>query len=246
MKEILREFFSSSSNIAIFISAVSVFIAAVSTVVSIIANRRSQKHYKESTKPQLSMKLVDFEGSLYLQVKNTGKTAARKINIVPIEIKNNGDNDSTPNTDGLFSMQFELYPEETVQSEVGYCFQTISTSAFPQLSLSVEYFIDGVKKQVKYNRTVTFAPAYDTKIIADVNIDNSNIEQSLKSISRASVRTANYLDGCQVAEFDQLDIIAGQTLCNDLKNALGKEEEQVLTRTETLDQQLSKGANKNG
>lgn len=246
IEEVFKQIFSSNNNIAIFISAVSAFIAAISTVVSIVANRRSQKHYKESIKPQLSMKLVNFNNLLYLQVKNTGKTVARKINITPIDIINNGDNDSAPNADGLFAMQFELYPEETVQSEVGYCFQTISTSAFPQLSLSVEYFIDGVKKKVKYNRTVTFAPAYDTKIIADVNVDKSNIEQSLKSISRASVRTANYLDGCQIAEFDELNILAGKTLRNDLKNALGKEEEPVLTRTETLDQQLSKGANKNG
>lgn len=122
IEEVFKQIFSSNNNIAIFISAVSAFIAAISTVVSIVANRRSQKHYKESIKPQLSMKLVNFNNLLYLQVKNTGKTVARKINITPIDIINNGDNDSAPNADGLFAMQFELYPEETVQSEVGYCF----------------------------------------------------------------------------------------------------------------------------
>ena len=246
IKELLNIIFSSSNNFAVFISAISTLIAAISTVISIVANRRSQKHYKESIKPQLSMKLVDFNGSLYLQVKNTGKTVARNIDITPHEIKNNGDNDHTPNSNGLFSMQFELYPEETVQSEVGMCFKTMSTLAFPQLILSVEYSIDGVKNKVKYNRTVTFAPAYDTKIIADVNVDKREIEKSLKSISRASVRTANYLDGRQIAEFDELNILAGQTLRNDLKNAIGKDEEPVMTREETLNEQLPKGANKNG
>ena len=246
MIDFLNTIFGSTNNIAVFISALSALIAAISTVIAFVSNRRSQKHYKESIKPQLSMKLVDFNGFLYLQIKNPGKTVAREISIKPLEIKNNGDNDHTPNTDGLFSMKFELYPEETVQSEVGMCFQTISTSAFPQLTLSVEYSIDGVKKKVEYNRTVTYAPAYDTKIIADINVDKREIEHSLKSISRASVRTANYLDGRQIAEFDDLNILAGQTLRNDLKNAIGKDEDPVMTREETLNEQLPKGVRNNG
>ncbi len=246
MIDFIKTIFGSTNNIAVFISAISTLIAAISTVIAFVSNRRSQKHYKESIKPQLSMKLVDFNGLLYLQIKNTGKTVAREISIKPIEIKNNGDNDHAPNKDGLFSMKFELYPEETVQSEVGKCFQTITSSAFPQLTLSVEYSIDGVKKKVENNRTVTYAPAYDTKIIADINVDKREIEHSLKSISRASVRTANYLDGRQIAEFDDLNILAGQTLRNDLKNAIGKAEDPVMTREETLDEQLPKGVNKNG
>ena len=246
MIDFLNTIFGSTNNIAVFISALSALIAAISTVIAFVSNRRSQKHYKESIKPQLSMKLVDFNGFLYLQIKNTGKTVAREISIKPLEIKNNGDNDHTPNTDGLFSMKFELYPEETVQSEVGMCFQTLTTSAFPQLTLSVEYSIDGVKKKVEYNRTVTYAPAYDTKIIADINVDKREIEHSLKSISRASVRTANYLDGRQIAEFDDLNILAGQTLRNDLKNAIGKDEDPVMTREETLNEQLPKGVRNNG
>lgn len=243
MTEFIKTVFGSTNSIAVFISAISALIAAISTVIAFVSNRRSQQHYKESMKPQLSMKLVDFNGLLYLQIKNTGKTVAREISIKPLEIKNNGDNDHNPNTGGLFSMKFELYPEETVQSGVGMCFQTIVTSAFPQLSLSVEYLIDGVRKKVEYNRTVTYAPAYDTKIIADINVDKREIEHSLKSISRASVRTANYLDGCQVAEFDNLNILAGQTLRNDLKNAMEKAEDPVMSREETLNEQLQKGAN---
>jgi len=245
MIDFIKTIFGSTNNIAVFISALSALIAAISTVIAFVSNRRSQKHYKESIKPQLSMKLVDFNGFLYLQVKNTGKTVAREISIKPLEIKNNGDNDHNPNTGGLFSMKFELYPEETVQSEVGTCFKTICNSPFPQLFLSVKYSIDGIKKQVEYTRTVTYAPAYDNKIIAYVSLDKQEIEKTLKSISRSAVRTANYLDGCQVAEFDELNILAKQSLRNDLLNALGKKEEEVLSRTETIKKAFRNGDENN-
>lgn len=240
MKELLNSIVTNQDIFSLLISSIATFIAVISTVVSIFANYRSQKHYKESIKPQLSMKLENFNGILYLQIKNTGKMVARKINITPIEIRNNGENENFSSLKGLFSMQFELYPEEIVQTEVQAYYQTIVKSVFPQLKLYIEYSIDGVKKKVKYYRTVTFVPAYDSKIVADINLDNSNIEKSLKSISRAAVRTANYLDGCQIAEFDELNIIAGKTLRNDLKNVVGQKEEIVLTRKETIKNQLSK------
>ena len=245
MWDTLKRFFSSPGNIAVLISAISTLIAAVSTVISIIANHRSQQQYKESVKPQLTMKLVDFNGFLYLQVKNTGKTVARNIDITPIKIENNGENNVSPNSCGIFSMPFELYPEEIVQSEVGTCFQTVAAAAFPQLFLSVEYSLDGTGKKVKYNRTVTYAPAYDSKVLVDIDKDNKNVESSLKTISRAAVRTANYLDGWQVADFDERSIISGKTLRNDLMNAAGKNEEHVMTRDEVLEE-TAKGADKNG
>jgi len=227
------------NNPAVFISAISTLIAAVSATVAIVSNIISQKHYKNSMLPQLSMKLVNYNNVLYLQIKNTGRTVARNVNIKPLSIKNNGQNNDKPYTSGLFSMNFELYPEETVQSEVGLHCDTICTSSFPQLYLEVEYSIDGIKKKTKYCRTVTFAPAYDNKVVADINIDNRQIEQSLKSISRSSVRTANYLDGRQVAAFDELDILANKSLENDLLKILGKNEEKILSRPETIDESIS-------
>lgn len=226
------------NNPAVFISAISTLIAAVSATVAIVSNIISQKHYKNSMLPQLSMKLVNYNNILYLQIKNTGRTVARNVNIKPLSIKNNGQNNDKPYTSGLFSMKFELYPEETVQSEVGLHCNTICNSSFPQLSLDVEYSVDGIKKKTKYNRTVTFAPAYDNKVIADINMDKSAIEQSLRSISKASVRTANYLDGHQVAAFDELNFCANESLKNDLMEALGKGGCKVLSRAETLDKVL--------
>ena len=139
-------------------------------------------------------------------------------------------------------MQFELYPDEVVQTEVCSTYDTILTKAFPQLKLNVSYQADGVKKKVVYQRTVTFAPAYDNKIVADVNLDLRNLESSISSISRAAVRTANYLDGCQVAPFDELNILAGKSLENDLCNALGKEEVPIKSREKTIDECVKRRA----
>lgn len=42
-------------------------------------------------------------------------------------------------------------------------------------------------------------------------------------MARANLRTANYLDGCQVVPYDELNILAHKSLHDDLKSA--KEEE---------------------
>lgn len=94
------------------------------------------------------------------------------------------------------------------------------------------------KKEISYEITVTFAPAYDNKILADVNLDLRNIESSIGSLSRSAVRAANYLDGRQVAVFDELNIFAGKTLENDLRSVLGKEELTVMSRAQTIDECL--------
>ncbi len=236
MWDLIIKLFDTTDKVSLLISSIATLIAAISTVVAIIANTKSNRQYKKSIEPQLSMHLVNFNNILYLQVKNTGKTVARNISLNPCCVTNNGDNDEQPREDGLFAMQFELYPDEVVQTEVCSTYDTIFTKAFPQLKLNVSYQADGVKKKVGYQRTVTFAPAYDNKIVADVNLDLRKMESSISSISRATVRAANYLDGCQVAAFDELNILAGKSLENDLRNALGKEEVPIKSREQTIDE----------
>lgn len=68
------------------------------------------------------------------------------------------------------------------------------------------------------------------------------MEDSLKSMARASVRTANYLDGRQVAPFDELNILARCSLKTDLLDVLHKDPETVLSRSETIAEAL--GSNK--
>lgn len=226
MKEIL-DYFDTPEKVSVLISAIAALIAAISTVAAIWSNIMNSKRYRKSMEPQLSMELVNFSNVLYLQIKNTGKTVATEICLTPQKLSNNGDNGDKVNQDGLFATNFELYPEELVQTEIAFCYDTVCSQAFPQLTLLVSYKQLGVKKPVKYTRTITYAPAYNSKILADVNLDTRNIESSLRHISRASVRTANYLDGHQVAEFDELDILSEKSLENDLRAALNKDSMKI-------------------
>ena len=243
MKEIL-DYFDTPEKISVFISAIAALIAAISTVAAIWANIMNRKQYRKSIEPQLSMELVNFNNVLYLQIKNTGKTVATDICLTPKMLRNNGENGDEINQGGLFTTNFELYPEELVQTEVALCYDTICSQAFPQLTLLVSYKQSGAKKSVNYTRTITYAPAYNSKILADINLDTHNIESSLRHISRASVRTANYLDGHQVAEFDELNILSGKSLEKDLRSALNKDPIKISNREETIEKVLKNGVKK--
>ena len=175
--------------------------------------------------------------------KNTGKTAATNITIKPITIKNNGDRELE--TGKLFETSFELYPEEAVQDTVAYLGSNIMYSAFPQLSVKVTYNTSVSKRETSYLRTITYLPAYTGKISADVKLDTSNIESSLKCISRATLRTANYLDGHQIAPFDEINLLAGKSLENDLKNTFGQAKPPVVSREDSITKSHRKGENQN-
>lgn len=218
---------------AVCVAAISTLIAALSTIVAFCANLQTRKQYKESIQPQLSMSLVEYNSWLYLKIKNTGKLPAKKIKIEPKSIRNNGGFDEFIEK-GLLQSEFELYPEETVQGKVTLQGGNIAQGVFPQITIKVTYNSDLCKEPLSYLRTVTYQSAYDERIIADVNMDIRSIESSLGSIARANVRTANYLDGRQVAAFDELNILARESLKNDLLAVTGKPAEPSLTREETI------------
>ena len=123
-------------ELSLMIAVISVFIAAITAVAAFMANHQNKKQYKESVQPQLSMSLVEFNSFLYLRVKNTGKSAARNIEIRVNGIRNNGSSDKLF-LDDLFNGEFELYPEETVQGEVAICGRNIAETVFPQVEISV-------------------------------------------------------------------------------------------------------------
>lgn len=239
----LKSVFGSAANLSAFISALAVSVAVISALVAIIGNRRNQKHYKDSIRPQLSMKLVDYDYMLYLFVKNTGKTAAKNIRIVPTSIENNGSDEM--HLGGLFKSSFELYPEETVQSQIADLGSNIAFSAFPKVTLDVSYTEGNQKKTISFTRTVSYHPAYDNKVSAEVKMDTNRIERSLGCISRAAVRTANYLDGHQIAPFDDINLLAGKSLENDLHKTLGQVESPVISREESIKKTFRKGAENN-
>lgn len=76
-------------------------------------------------------------------------------------------------------------------------------------------------------------------------MDTSSIESSLKCISRASLRTANYLDGCKVTTFVELDLLPGKSLENDLSKTIGQAESPVVSREDLMKKSFGKGADHN-
>jgi len=142
----------------------------------------------------------------------------------------------------LFSQTFELYPNETIQAEVAIFGENLATGTlFPKITTEISYQIYGTKTNVQYTRTITFSKIFGAKVFADVNMDLKNIENSLKANARAGVRAANYLDGNQVAVFDELDIIAGKTFQNDICSAIESTKKEIIKdRTKTIEECLSK------
>ena len=65
-----------ASEIALIISAISAVISLVSVGTSIYYNNKNQKQYNRSLEPSLSFRLLELNGMLYLQIANTGKSAA--------------------------------------------------------------------------------------------------------------------------------------------------------------------------
>lgn len=214
---------NTSQEASVLVSSIAALMAAISAAAAVANNIRSNRQYKKSIEPQLSMHLVRFDMKLYLQIKNTGKSVARGISLSPIQITNNGVNDEQPRKDGLFAMQFDLYPEELVQTEICMSYDTISIKAFPSLEVSVSYRLDCDKKKVAYQRTVTMVPAYENKVFADVKVDLESIEESMDRISNSTNRTANYLTGSKLAPFDNVCAIPNKSLAEDIQNAFKKE-----------------------
>lgn len=233
--EFIRYFLEDTDKAAVIVACISAAISAIAVLVTIIYNTISQKQYKKDSEPQLSMRLLEFEHILYLLVENTGKTAAKDIQINITDIKGNGDG-SRLSTSSLFTTTFELYPNETVQGEVAVWGENLETHTFPQIGISVRYRQANRKKFIEYQRTVSFTVAYDKRVLADINFDKGDIEQTLKSINRATVRMANYLDGCHIASFDELEILPQNSLKNDICDAVGTQKKigAVLNRSEVI------------
>lgn len=239
LKEIL-DFLNLNNGIAILITSVSTFISAIAVALALYFNVLTQNQHKKSLEPQLSMRGETYKSMLYLLIQNTGRTAAKNIKIDVTSIENNGSNALM--LDDLFLQSYDLYPNETIQAMVAISGENIATgNIYPKITVNVSYYIHGIKKKFQYFRTVSFSKQYDAKIFADVNIDLKNVESSLKATARSAVRTANYLDGNQVAVFDELNILAGKSLKNDICSAIEfTKQEKIKDRTATIKACLQK------
>ena len=203
--------------------------------LSLWQNEQIHKEHIESLAPCLSMKLISIGHMLNLVIENTGASEAKDISISVLDISNNGES-SELMLDGLFSTAFELFPKESVQGKVAFSGADIMHDIFPQIKIHVSYKMrPDIGEAKNYDRTVTYNPGYDKKIIADVNYDNRTMESDIDKIARANVRMANYLDGRQVYKSDELNILAGTSLRNDIVEAIRtKEKVPVLSRTQTI------------
>lgn len=193
-------------------------IVAVIAVVAVRSNTQSRYQYKDSIQPQLSMSLIEQDYLLYLQIKNTGGLPVKEAKITVKNIRNNGDRNEL-HLDSLFDMQFELFPEETIQGEVAMFGASMANRAFPQIDISVEYKIPGKCKKVAYTRSVTYIGCSpDNRVARAVESVNSQLD----SVSKSVVRIANYLDGIRLYAFDNLNVLPKKTMREDLDDLLGK------------------------
>ena len=213
-----------------YVAGFEAFIGSVSLgALALWQNQQIHKQHIESLEPTLSMRLVCVGHKLNLIVDNTGSTEAKDIQINVLSINNNG-NLNKLDLDELFNTSFELYPKESVQGQVAISGANIMTKIFPQIRVRVSYLRPDLNRRKEYERTVTYSDGYNSKVIADINYDNHKMEFDIDKIARASVRMANYLDGHQVAKFDELDILAGCSLRNDLIDAIRRRKKKPLLK----------------
>lgn len=165
-------------------------------------------------------------GHLMLRVTNTGRSAAKDVLIEIKRIENNGDRNELE-LDDLFGKEIELYPNESTQGRIAFWGATICSSAFPKINIDIRYKKGVTGEQVHIERTIIFSPLYDEKIYGDFNIDLRELNKNMDVMAKANLRTANYLDGCQVAPFDELNILAHKSLHDDLQSV--KRGENILT-----------------
>jgi len=211
--------------VPMLISSVSTLISAIAVTVAIYNSIKTQKQYRAGKKPQLSMRLDNFNSILYLSIENTGTVAAKEISISVKSIENNGHNNALQ-PDGFFNSRFELYPKETSQGQCAYYGGALDTpDIFPTLHIDVAYKVDGASKAVRFSRSVTLSKHWDTKVLADVSMDLGKVEDSLDATARATLRTANYLDGTQLFVFDKINKVSSRNFHNDICHAIKTQDE---------------------
>ena len=213
------------------ISIIAAFISLSTVIVSIYYNHKNSKQYLKSLDPLLSFKLFELKDELYLRVTNTGRSAAKDVLIEIKKIENNGDRNELE-LDALFGKEIELYPNESTQGRIAFGGATICSNAFPKIDIDIRYKKGVTGEQVHIERTVIFSPPYDEKIYGDFNID-------MDVMAKANLRTANYLDGCQVAPFDELNILAHKSLHDDLQSVKqGENVSTVMKREDVIKNRL--------
>lgn len=229
-----------------YIAGFEAFIGTVSLgAVAFWQNQQIHNQHIESLEPILSMRLVLIDHIIYLLIENTGESGAKDIKITVDHIQNNGE--VGLNLDALFQNTFELYPHEIVQGRVAMSGSNISTAIFPKIFVHVSYVRADINRKNEYSRSVIFDGGYSRKVIADVEMDNHKMESDTDCIARAVVRIANYLDGHQIAKFDEIDLLADRSLQNDLASAMSTANKvPIVSREESIRKRTRRKKNTKG
>ena len=209
------------------LSTISMIIAGLSLLITIIFNLINQHQIVKDNEPQLSFCLKELNGMIYLLVHNVGKTKAIDIKLL----------------DDLFKNTFELYPDEKVQGIIAIYGENISNHVFPNIDADITYKKDHIFRRVHYKRKIFFTASADSKIIVNTNYDLQEIEDNISKLHKATLRLANYFDGCEVAPFDELNLIPGRHFQEELVDALDGKKTAKKSREECIKERLRKKDN---
>lgn len=223
------------------LSIISMIIAGLSLLITIIFNLINQHQIVKDNEPQLSFCLKELNGMLYLLVHNVGKTKAIDIKLNIKKINNNNGRELL--LDDLFKNTFELYPDEKVQGIIAIYGENISNHVFPNIDADITYKKDHIFRRVHYKRKIFFTASADSKIIVNTNYDLQEIEDNISKLHNATLRLANYFDGCEVAPFDELNLIPGRHFQEELVDALDGKKTAKKSREECIKERLRKKDN---
>lgn len=223
------------------LSTISMIIAGLSLLITIIFNLINQHQIVKDNEPQLSFCLKELNGMIYLLVHNVGKTKAIDIKLNIKKINNNNGRELL--LDDLFKNTFELYPDEKVQGIIAIYGENISNHVFPNIDADITYKKDHIFRRVHYKRKIFFTASADSKIIVNTNYDLQEIEDNISKLHKATLRLANYFDGCEVAPFDELNLIPGRHFQEELVDALDGKKTAKKSREECIKERLRKKDN---
>ena len=225
------------------LSIISMIIAGLSLLITIIFNLINQHQIIKDNEPQLSFCLKELNGMLYLLVHNVGKTKAINIKLNIKKINNNNGHELL--LDDLFKNTFELYPDEKVQGIIAIYGENISNHVFPNIDVEISYKKDHIFRKVHYSRKIYFSAAIDKKIVVNMDSNLKNIENNINKLHKATLRLANYFDGCEVAPFDELNLVPGRHFQEELVDALDGKKTAKQSREKFIKQQLKKNESNN-
>lgn len=223
----------------ILISIIASTISAIALIITIIQNVKLQKQYIESKEPALSLNLRNSGPYLYLSAVNTGGSKAENVVLDPKDLGVATDEDFQLTPDKLFNNPFDLYPNEKVTGYLGYFNNqhliNEKNQQVPKLTIQVQYNKFG-KKKVEYSRIVALDIGSEKLIKGEIRL-SQEITENLEKLMKAHLRIANYMDGFQLAPFDDINLLSGRSLHDDLNDVVNvhSDKKNVLTRQDVLD-----------